>query len=176
MRGRDGFTLIELLVALMVGSIVLATAQQILDALTDSARAAQSASVAIDRHANGDDLLHLLTKQLDVATPGAKPFFGTERVTEFSSWCEVPHGWLELCAVVLAIDTVSAQPAVVVRFGDSSRVALVRGFRHGAFRYLESAENGGTWQRVWGRGVSTPLAIGVILDRDTLIVPVGERG
>ena len=59
---------------------------------------------------------------------------------------------------------------------DSTRVILLRGFARGSFRYLENAENGVTWQRVWGRGVSAPLAIGVILDRDTLIVPVGERG
>lgn len=176
MRRRDGFTLIEILVALMIGGIVLIGAHQILAALTDSARASETNAIALDRRANGEDLLYRLTGALDIVTPGARPFFGTERIAEFSSWCEVPRGWLESCAVVVTIDTAGGRPAVSARLDDSARVVLLRGFTHGSLRYLENAENGGTWQRVWGRGVGAPLAIGIILDRDTLIVPIGERG
>ena len=176
MRRREGFTLLEILVALMIGGMVLVGAHRILDALSDSARAAQSRALAMDRRANGEDLLWRLAARLDVATPGAKPFFGTARIAEFSSWCDVPRGWLQLCTVVLAIDTAAAKPALIARFDDSTRVILVRGFERAEFRYLESAENGGTWERVWGRGLTAPLAIAVVVDRDTLIVPVGERG
>ena len=68
-----------------------------------------------------------------------------------------------------------------------SRV-LARGFRQGELRYLNSAASGGQWFRQWGRGITAPLAIGVILERDaagaitgdrsvdTLIVRIGERG
>lgn len=176
MRRRDAFTLSEILVALMIGGIVLTGAHQVLAVLTDSARTTETDAIAADRHANGEDLLYRLTGALDVATPGARPFFGTERIAEFSSWCEVPRGWLESCSVVLAIDTADGGPAVSARLDDSTRVVLLRGFARGSLRYLENAENGGTWQRVWGRGVGASLAIGVILDRDTLIVPIGERG
>ena len=176
MRRRDGFTLIEILVAFMIGGLVLASAQQILSALSASAAVTEINGLAADRGVNGEDMLYRLTGRLDVATPGATPFFGADRIAEFSSWCEVPRGWLETCTVVLAVDTVRGQPAVTARFDDSTRVVLIQGFARGAFRYLESADDGGVWQRVWGRGLGAPLAIGVILDRDTLIVPIGARG
>ena len=176
MRRRDGFTLIEVLVALMIGGLALASAHQILSALSASAGVTEVNGIAADRRVNGEDMLYRLTGRLDVATPGATPFFGADRVAEFSSWCEVPRGWLEACTVVLAVDTVRGQPAVTARLDDSTRLVLIQGFARGAFRYLESADNGGTWQRVWGRGSSAPLAIGVILDGDTLIVPIGTRG
>jgi len=176
MRCRNGFTLIEVLVALIVGGIVIAGAHDSLDALAMSASAAESVAVNADRSANGDELLRSLIGTMDIATPGTKPFFGSERITAFSSWCEAPHGWLEPCSVVLAFDTASGKAAVIARVNDSTRVVMKRGFSSGSFRYLESAANGGTWQRLWGRGVSTPLAIGVLIDRDTLIIPVGERG
>jgi len=176
MRCRNGFTLIEVLVALIIGGIVIAGAHSILDALSRSARAAQLGAVNADQSANGDELLRSLTGRLDVATPGAKPFFGSEWITAFSSWCEVPRGWLESCSVVLAFDTAFGKTALVARVNDSTRVVLLHGFTSGSFRYLESAANGGVWQRLWGRGVSAPSAIGVVIDRDTLIIPVGERG
>ena len=56
--------------------------------------------------------------------------------------------------------------ALVVR----DRIAI------GEFRYLTTVTGGGEWIRVWGAGITAPLAIGVILDSDTLIVPIGERG
>jgi len=176
MRCRNGFTLIEILVALVIGAIVIAGAHDILDALTNTANAAQLGAVNADDSANGDELLHALTGRLDLATPGAKPFFGSERITAFSSWCEVPRGWLESCSVVLAFDTAFGKAALVARINDSTRVVLLRGLTSGSFRYLESAANGGVWQRLWGRGVSAPSAIGVLIDRDTLIIPVGDRG
>ena len=176
MPRREGFTLVEILVALMIGGLVLASAHQILSALSASATVTEVNRTAADGRANGVDIPYRLTGRLDVATPGATPFFGADRIAEFSSWCEVPRGWLEACTVVLAVDTVRGQPAVTARIDDSTRVVLVQGFARGAFRYLESADNGGTWQRVWGRGLGAPLAIGVILDHDTLIVPIGARG
>lgn len=176
MRHRDGFTLIEILVALMIGGLALVSAHQILTALSASAGVTERDTVAADRRANGEDLLYRLTGMLDVGSAGATPFFGADRVAEFSSWCEDPHGWLETCTIVLAVDTAGGQPAIVARLDDSTRVVLLRGFSRGAFRYLESADNSGTWQRLWGRGRGAPLAIGVIMDRDTLVVPVGPRG
>ncbi|HEX5178973.1 MAG TPA: prepilin-type N-terminal cleavage/methylation domain-containing protein [Gemmatimonadaceae bacterium] len=176
MRRLDGFTLIEVLVALLVGAMVLAGVRAVLEALGDSSEIAEAATASMDRRATGEDLLRRLAERLDNATPGATPFVGTQRVTQFSSWCEVPRGWLERCTIVLAFDTIGSGPALVARIGDSIRIPLVTGFAQGSFRYLESADNGGAWERVWGRGVGAPLAIVVIVDRDTVIVPVGERG
>jgi hypothetical protein len=46
--------------------------------------------------------------------------------------------------------------------------------RVAAFLYLEEARNGGSWSTSWSDRVP-PLAVGVILDADTLILPIGSR-
>lgn len=53
---------------------------------------------------------------------------------------------------------------------------LRRGFQSGGLRYLHDASSGGTWLRSWREAISVPLALGVILDGDTLILRIGERG
>jgi hypothetical protein len=71
--------------------------------------------------------------------------------------------------------------------GEGGRmVVLRRGFRSGAFRYLNRADAGGVWFVAWGRGITAPLALAVIFDAstlaggtavtDTLVVRFGERG
>jgi hypothetical protein len=49
-------------------------------------------------------------------------------------------------------------------------------FERCELRYLKDASTRGTWFRSWGTGISAPIAIGVIVDRDTLILRIGERG
>ena len=56
------------------------------------------------------------------------------------------------------------------------RIVLRRGFSVGTLRYLNTPAGGGQWFRVWGHGITAPLAVGVITDDDTMIVRIGERG
>ena len=98
--------------------------------------------------------------------------------------------------MTLAFDSVGGRPVLAAllaypgRPGLSEDVVVLRdGAAGGAFRYLNDAGAGGTWFRAWGRGITAPLAIGVILPRtttaapsqnaqvvDTLILRIGARG
>jgi hypothetical protein len=44
-----------------------------------------------------------------------------------------------------------------------------------AFRYLMRADAGGAWTDRWEGTVMLPVAVGIILDADTLVAPIGER-
>lgn len=205
LRHRAGFTLVEVVVALAISGLVLLAARQMLEALAAGADRLSAAARAADREANADRLLRALVGRLEVGTQEAGEFAGAERAASFTSWCDAPGGWQERCAVTLAIDSAAVgRPVLAVSIarpggppGAAEVLVLRDGFADGAFRYLSDAGAGGTWFRAWGRGVTTPLAIGVILVReprpgadsvradtrraepiraDTLILRIGERG
>ncbi|MGH7718683.1 MAG: PulJ/GspJ family protein [Gemmatimonadaceae bacterium] len=175
-RARAGFTLLEVIVALTVGAVVLLGARAMLVHLGDDSERLTTFVRETDGPANADRLLRTLVGSLEVGTDSATHFAGEQWEARFTSWCSVPAGWQERCTVTLAIDTVLGRRALVARTSTGPPVVLRRGFREGALRYLSDADAGGTWFRVWGTGVTSPLAIGVILDADTLILRVGERG
>jgi hypothetical protein len=60
--------------------------------------------------------------------------------------------------------------------GAADPVVLRRGFRDGRLLYLRAADEGGDWVRNWSSLVTTPLAVGVVVDGDTAILRIGERG
>lgn len=174
---RAGFTLIEVLVALVLGGIILLVVHASLGQLANGERLTVAAATESDRVANGERLLRALVGRVDGATavPGAVQ--GTAEETDLTTWCEVPRGWLEHCHVRLSFASGEDGPALRVRLpGSHPSVALIAGFRTGRFLYLSDAHNGGTWLTDWPSKLTTPLALGVVLDRDTLILPIGERG
>jgi len=177
---RQGFTLIELIVALALGGMILVGAHQVLGSLQDETRALAIRSADIETSANGLRLLRAVAGRVEVGTPEAVAFAGTPIEARFTSWCEVPAGWLERCIVVLAVDTVRGVPTLIARIDNAPVIGLVPNVSYGALRYLNSAANGGQWFRAWSTGISAPLALGVIRSRDghadTLIVRIGERG
>lgn len=179
MARRDGFTLIEVIVALLIGSIVLFGAHAMLAALSDRARALTVAGIDADRTANGVEELRALVSRLDVGTPGTRPFSGDAQQVRFSTWCDVPSGWLERCDVTLHFDSTGANAGLVLTQGPES-IVLVQGFVRGSFRYLASAAGGGEWVEQWGASVTAPLGIGVIRQdaarTDTVILGIGPRG
>ncbi|HEV7702774.1 MAG TPA: hypothetical protein VGO46_00725, partial [Gemmatimonadaceae bacterium] len=117
-----------------------------------------------------------LVRQLDLGSGQAAEFAGDARQVSFSSWCDVPSGWRERCAVTLTLEPVAGKSALVVRTSKGAALMVRDRIGTGELRYLTTVTGGGEWIRVWGAGITAPLAIGVILDRDTLIVPIGERG
>ncbi|MGH7719760.1 MAG: type IV pilus modification PilV family protein [Steroidobacteraceae bacterium] len=174
--GRRGFTLVEVIVALAVSGVVLLGARALLSGLADHADRLVTYGRATDREANAERLLRSLVAQLEVGTADAGTFGGTEREARFTTWCDVPAGWQERCEVMLAIDTLDSRALLRARLSTGHDLILRRGFRAGALRYLHDADAGGMWFHVWGTGVTAPQALGVILDRDTLILRIGERG
>jgi prepilin-type N-terminal cleavage/methylation domain-containing protein len=181
-RQRRGFTLIEVLVALVVGAVVMLGARLLLEGVGDSGRRIVRVAQRADRDANAERLLRSTVASLEwgSAEEGGARFGGDEHEARFTSWCDTPGGWQERCAVMISITCdSSAQPvsAALSLSGVGTEPVQVRaGFMRGELRYLADARDGGHWITKWDAGLSAPIAIGVILDRDTLVLRVGERG
>lgn len=173
---RRGFTLIELLIALAIAGSVVMTARMLLEQLADDAERLVAHASETDSDANADRLLRELVLRLEVGTDSARRFAGDERAARFTSWCEVPRGWQERCTVTLALDFEGRDPVLAASLSTGELLVLQRGFRSASLRYLGDAARGGTWFRSWGESITAPLAIGVVLDADTLILRIGERG
>jgi prepilin-type N-terminal cleavage/methylation domain-containing protein len=177
-----GFTLIEVLVALAVGAVVVLGARLMLEGAADGGRRIARVAQGMDRDANAERLLRTTVASLEwgSAEEGGARFGGDEREARFTSWCDAPGGWQERCDVSIAVTFDSSATHVagslsLSRVG-AEPVQIRDGFTHGALRYLADARDGGHWITKWDAGLAAPLAIGVILDRDTLVLRVGERG
>ncbi len=176
MRPR-GFTLIELVVAIAIGGVVLLGARALWESLALSVDRLSGQARVADAQANGDRLLRSVLGRLEVGTDQSKEFAGDPGVVSFTTWCDVPAGWQERCDARLSIENASdSDLALVLRLSTGENVTLRRGIHVAALRYLNDPVASGVWFRVWGRGITAPLAVGVIADGDTAIVRIGERG
>lgn len=173
---KPGFTLLEVILALAIGGVVLVTARALVEELADQARRLARQTAVDDQRTNGERMLRALAGAVEVATPESGPFDGNADRVQFTTWCNAPAGWMERCAVTLAFVNVSGAPALVADLPTRGRVVLAQGFARGVFRYLMTAGAGGRWSARWGPGPRAPLALGVVLDTDTLIVRMGDRG
>lgn len=197
---RHGFTLVEVLVAIAIGGLVLLGARALLEVLADEEQHLTHDTATQDARSNGYRTLRSFVGQMEVGTTESGLFSGDPRSTSFTTWCDVPSGWQERCAITLVFEREEGELALVARLPRGRHLVLARDFSAGEFRYLYSAASGGQWFGNWGRGTTAPLAIGVILERgtpsdeggdegidsasrtpgreivDTLIVRIGERG
>jgi prepilin-type N-terminal cleavage/methylation domain-containing protein len=173
---RRGFTLIELLVALLVGATVVLGARLLVEGVAADARRLTLFAQRTDREANAERVLRSMVAMVDVSTVGAGPFGGDERQARFTSWCDRPAGWQERCAVTLSIADDSVARALLLTLPGSEPLRVRMGFKHGELRYLSDAHDGGQWLRSWGSGLTVPLAVGAILDADTLVLTIGAGG
>lgn len=174
---RKGFTLIELIVAITLSGIVLLGARALWESLAESVDRLHAQAIVDTGAANGERLLRSLVGRLEVGTDQSREFAGDERQTRFTTWCDMPAGWQERCDAVIGIEPdTGAGLQLVARLSTGETIRLQRGFATGALRYLNDPVGGGMWFRIWGHGITAPLAIGVITDGDTAIVRIGERG
>lgn len=175
-RHRRAFTLVEVVIALAIGGTVLLIARGLLEQLASDAERLVVHAATADSRANAERSLRELVGRLEVGTDTTRRFVGRERAARFTSWCEMPRGWQERCMVVLAIDMEGSEPTLAASLSTGELLVMRRGFTHGSLRYLGDAARGGVWFQSWGESISAPLAIGVVLDADTLILRIGERG
>jgi hypothetical protein len=152
------------------------TARVFLEAMADDAQAIVRHAIQSDEDANAERVLRELVRRLEIGTDDSARFTGHERIARFSSWCDVPAGWLERCKVTLAIDTRGREPVLAAALSTGELLVLRRGFSSGQLRFLSDAARGGTWFRSWGESITAPMAIGLVVDADTLILRIGERG
>jgi hypothetical protein len=160
----------------MIAGTVVVTARLLLEQLAADAERLVAHAATNDAEANADRTFRELVSNLEVGTDEARRFAGEERATRFTSWCNVPRGWQEQCTVTLAIDTQGSEPLLVASLSTGELLEIRRGFSTATLRYLGDAARGGTWFRSWGESITAPVAIGVFIDADTLILRIGERG
>jgi hypothetical protein len=113
----------------------------------------------------------MLVQQTETSANDVDLFSGDERSAQLTTWCLAPGGWSERCHVSLSVQPATAGLALAVAIG-SSTVEVRRATSVLELRYLANAGKGGTWFRRWGASVSMPQAIGVLTDKDTLILPI----
>jgi len=175
---RAGFTLVEVMVALVVIGVVLVGARTMLGQIADDADRIAAAATEADREANAEGLLRAIADRLEVSPASGEEvrFEGDERGARFRSWCEVPDGWLERCEASLGFIDLQGENVLALRLSTGELVPLRRGFGSGSIAYLRDAGGGGAWVRGWGASITAPLAFGLVIDGDTTIVRIGERG
>lgn len=175
---RAGFTLVEVMVALVVMGVVVVGARTMLGQIADDADRITAASTEADREANAEGLLRTIAGRLETRPVLGQEirFEGEPQGARFHSWCEVPDGWLERCEASLGFIDLEGEKVLALRLSTGELVALRRGFRTGEMTYLRDAASGGTWVRRWGASVTAPLAFGIVVDGDTTLVRIGERG
>jgi prepilin-type N-terminal cleavage/methylation domain-containing protein len=173
---RPGFTLIELLVALLVGAMIVLGARLMLEGVADDAHRVTSVAQRADNEANAERLLRSTVAAIDVSGSGVQAFDGDARAARFSSWCARPAGWQERCAVTLTITGDSGATALMLTLGGGAPLEIRAGSRHGELLYLADVRDGGHWVSSWNTGLTAPIAIGAVIDADTLVLAIGERG
>jgi len=162
--------------ARLLAGFVLLGARQMLDSMADTTTRITRAAEDNDRDANAERLLRTLVGRLEIGTTGGREFSGAAREARFTSWCDMPAGWLERCQVTIAFDSLEDGIALTATLSGNHPIVLRRGAKSAALRYLNRPDAGGVWFYAWGRGITAPLALGIIMDSDTIIVRIGERG
>ncbi|HET7463774.1 MAG TPA: prepilin-type N-terminal cleavage/methylation domain-containing protein [Longimicrobium sp.] len=175
-RGPAGFTLLEVVVALAITGLVVLGARAVLARLGDDAHHLAATAADDDREANADRLLRDLLGRAEAPLGQAGRFAGDPRVVRFDTRCDVPAGWQERCTAELGVVEVNGVPTVGLTLSTGEAVVLRRGFGRAVLRYLYDPANGGVWVNRWSSAVSLPWAVGVEVDGELTILPIGERG
>lgn len=173
---RAGFTLLEVVVALAVTGIVVLGARAVLARLGDDAHHLAATAADDDREANADRLLRDLLGRAEPPLGRSARFLGEPRAVRFDTRCDVPAGWQEHCTAELGVVEVNGVQTVGLTLSTGEAVVLRRGFEHAVLRYLYDPGNGGVWMNRWNSTVSLPWAVGLEVDGELVILPIGERG
>ena len=173
---RRGFTLVEVIVALVVSAIAVLGARLLLERVGDATALIVREATASDAKANGERMLRDLVSRLETGTSDVGPFVGSSDSARFTSWCDVPRGWRERCAVSLTVRPGDARDTLIVSTSTGLAFSALDAPAPLELRYLNDVRAGGMWFSSWGAGITAPLAIGIAGARDTIILRVGERG
>jgi prepilin-type N-terminal cleavage/methylation domain-containing protein len=173
---RRGFTVLELLVAVLVGGVVLLAAAATVQVLGHSSGMQLSAAVRQHQRLERESLLRDLVAMLEIDTGDSPAFTGLPHGARFTSWCQVPRGWLERCHVLLATVPLERGIAIMVETAPGYVTEIATAGESAELRFLVSARDGGIWLDRWEGGITIPYAIALLVDRDTIILPIGGRG
>lgn len=172
-RPYTGFTLVEVMVALVIGGMAVAGAGALLGALGDRAESIKLAASRADTGANGERLLQELAGNFDFGNDTLASLRGNADSLAFHTWCETAAGWLERCAARLSFDHREGVAALDLALHRAAATVLTvrHDFDRGGFRYLDKTDHRLHWAESWSRH-EPPVAIGIVIDADTLLLPV----
>jgi prepilin-type N-terminal cleavage/methylation domain-containing protein len=174
-RRQTGFTLIEVMVALVIGGMAVAGAAALLSSLRDRGQGVARAAAQADADANAERLLRGLVANLDPApAPDSTPsFVGDGNSARFRTWCDTPAGWLGHCGVRMSLERRGDLASLLLEVDnpDPERMTLRTDLRGARFRYLIRIDDVLTWVDRWSTLVP-PVAVALIVERDTLLFPV----
>jgi prepilin-type N-terminal cleavage/methylation domain-containing protein len=172
---RSGFTLVEVMVALLIGAMVVSAAGALVIILRDRADGIARSTALVDADANGENVLRELAANVTHDGDSMVAVTGTADSVTFRSWCETSEGWLGHCTVRLRFERkVQATLIAEMRGGYNGVLTLRDGFKRGHLVYLEERERRLHWVSSW-TSRHTPAALGAVIDRDTLLFPLGPR-
>lgn len=170
-----GFTLLEVIVALSIGALVVMGTRALIEGLHAHTVRLLSVSNSSNAAANAEHVLRTLVGNLALASTDASSFEGDAREARFTSWCDVPEGWQELCAVHLSVEGETGHVRLLATLSTGERLTVRDSADTATLLYLGSSADGGHWFVKWTHSLMPPLAIGLISDGDTLLARVGER-
>lgn len=172
-----GFTLIEVMVGITIGAIVLLGVREACVAVADVGDATLASARAEERAEAGEELLRRTVADMQPDSMTAGGLTGSARGAEFDSWCEMPEGWLERCRATLAVGTSreASGTRLMLRLSTGVRAVVGQGAGSTSLAYLSDPSGGGRWRSKWDGHSPVPLAIGVVADQDTTILPIGVR-
>jgi hypothetical protein len=165
------------MVALVIGGMVVAGAAALLVTLGGRAEAIARAGARADLGANAERVLRALLANLDLGLDSTPSFAGDGTGARFRSWCDTPAGWLDRCTAHLFLEPRGETAALRLELSgpDPARVDLERGLRGARLRYMALVDNVVTWRDSWSQLVP-PTAVALIVERDTLLLPVWGGG
>jgi prepilin-type N-terminal cleavage/methylation domain-containing protein len=169
-----GFTLMEVIVALTIAALLVVGARGLLEAIGGQAQAVLRFATAADRRLNARTELRRLVADLEPMRDSLPSMEGDGDSTAFRSRCVSEHGWTEPCDVMLRVEA-GTQGRRVTLTAQDRRAVIGDSLSAAAIRYLTSAIAGGRWIESWQGTIGIPVGLGIIMNGDTLFMPIGDR-
>ncbi len=173
---RGGFTLIEILVALLIGGGAVLLAASIVSVSANLTESVQHEVATADARHGSERIFRRLVGQLTWSVPGDPAVGGETHELLIMTWCDTAHGWQERCAARFDLMSDDGSLGVLATFAAGDTLRLFPADTVLALLYLTSAAHGGTWSAKWNDPTTFPVAIGLVIGRDTLVARTGERG
>lgn len=174
-RERRGMTLIEVMLAVALSGLVLLSGRMLLSQLQHTSTVLGRTARRSDGDANATRTLYALVRRADVRPDSASRFIGDSMSARFRSLCDAPGGWLEPCGVMMFLERGTDSSALVGQLSNGERLVLTRWKGIGTLQFLDVVSGHDQWVGQWGRSITPPIAMAVVVAGDTIILPVAGR-
>jgi prepilin-type N-terminal cleavage/methylation domain-containing protein len=173
LRSPAAFTLVEVLAALALTGLAVTCGTLLFRQTGDESARMEQERTVVSRLGNSDALLRALLRNAEASLDTAKRFRGDERSVTYQSWCATPSGWLERCGVTLAVDQRPDSSVLLAHLSSGEAFDLRALPGRVELRFLDLPGRDSIWVARWDESVSLPMAVALLGERDTLILPVG---